>query len=99
MARGETSALVMLSAVWMHLDATPTCDAEGCVLNMGGRHDDHVPSPPAGPPGAAYVRGIRRRDDPACPSARLGCRVESAHRLRSGGQSPRGGSPGHGWLS
>ncbi len=91
-ARGETFDLVMLTAVWMHLDepqrrqAMPNLAAlmrPGGTLIMKIRHG-------AGAAGTADVRGRRRRNDRAGAGRAPSSDLERAQRIQSGKQSRRG---------
>ena len=91
LARGESFDLVMLTAVWMHLDAQQRRqgDAEPCVSAAGGRRDDHEDPARAGPGGTAYVRNPGGGDDPAGADAGPAARSQSAHGIQSGTQPHR----------
>ena len=59
--RRETFDLVMLTAVWMHLDEAGHAE---CRLSGTARTRDHHEDPPwAGPTGTTHVRGDARGDD------------------------------------
>ena len=64
-ARGNRFDIVMLTAVWMHLDPQQRQRAmpKSGVLAERKRRDDHEDQARTGPAGTAHVRNPRGRDD------------------------------------